>query len=137
MVLRRESVSYMITNTAFESIQNNIFPFLSWLASGMLHYLYTRNPYLAITLGCQCCKLIVKNMHMQQHCTWYGSQTSLRLQKWFAEKWTMHFTINTLRAGLIQVVRKKQLIWTWLCGWISPLLFALATRRKSQKTWPV
>jgi len=45
--------------------------------------------------------------------------------------------VNTLAAGLIQAVRKKQLIWTWLCGWISPLLFALATRRKSQKTWPV
>ena len=45
--------------------------------------------------------------------------------------------INTLRAGLIQAVRKKQLIQTWLCGWISQLLFALATRRKSQKTWPV
>jgi len=44
---------------------------------------------------------------------------------------------NTLRAGLIQAVRKKQLIRTWLCGWISPLLFALATRRISQKTWPV
>ena len=42
------------------------------------------------------------------------------------------FVFNTLRAGLIQVVRKKQLIRTWLCGWISPLLFALATRRKSQ-----
>jgi len=45
--------------------------------------------------------------------------------------------LNTLVAGLIQAVRKKQLIRTWLCGWISPLLFALATRRKSQKTWPV
>jgi len=44
---------------------------------------------------------------------------------------------NTLRAGLIQVVCKKQLIRTWLCGWICPLLFALATRQKSQKTWPV
>jgi len=44
---------------------------------------------------------------------------------------------NTLRAGLIQAVRKKQLFRTWLCGWISPLLFALATRRKSQKTWLV
>ena len=43
----------------------------------------------------------------------------------------------TLRAGLIQAVRKKQLFRTWLCGWISPLLFALATRRKSQKTWSV
>jgi len=45
--------------------------------------------------------------------------------------------LNTLVAGLIQAVRKKQLIRTWLCGWISPLLFALATRRISQKTWPV
>jgi len=44
---------------------------------------------------------------------------------------------NTLRARLSQAVRKKQLIRTWLCGWISPLLFALATRRKSQKAWPV
>jgi len=25
-------------------------------------------------------------------------------------------TLNTLRAGLIQAVRKKQLIRTWLCG---------------------
>jgi len=25
-------------------------------------------------------------------------------------------SINTLRAGLIQAVRKKQLIRTWLCG---------------------
>jgi len=46
-------------------------------------------------------------------------------------------TLNTLAPGLIQAVRKKQLIRTWLCRWISPLLFALATRRKSQKTWPV
>jgi len=45
--------------------------------------------------------------------------------------------VNTLAAGLIQAVRKKQLIRTWLCRWISLLLFALATRRKSQKTWPV
>ena len=44
---------------------------------------------------------------------------------------------NTFAAGLIQAVRKKQLFRTWLCGWISPLLFALATRRKSQKTWSV
>jgi len=42
-----------------------------------------------------------------------------------------------LAAGLIQAVRKKQLIRTWLCGWISPLLFPLATRRISQKSWPV
>jgi len=42
-----------------------------------------------------------------------------------------------LRAGLIQAVRKKQLIRTWLCGWLSPLLFALSTWRKSQKTWQV
>jgi len=46
---------------------------------------------------------------------------------------TMDDFLNTLRAGLIQAVRKKQLIWMWLCGWISPLLFALATRQKSQK----
>ena len=45
--------------------------------------------------------------------------------------------LNTLRAGLIQAVRKKQLIRTRLCGLISPLLFALATRRKSQKMWQV
>jgi len=45
--------------------------------------------------------------------------------------------LNTLAAGLIQAVCKKQLIRTWLCGWISLLLFALATRRISQKTWPV
>jgi len=45
--------------------------------------------------------------------------------------------LNTLAARLIQAVRKMQLIRTWLCGWISPLLFALVTRRISQKTWPV
>jgi len=39
--------------------------------------------------------------------------------------------INTLAARLIQAVRKKQLIRTWLCGSISPLLFAQATRRLS------
>jgi len=36
--------------------------------------------------------------------------------------------VNTLRAGLIQAVRKKQLIRTWLCARISPLLYALQTR---------
>ena len=52
--------------------------------------------------------------------------------------WTaLGITFNTFAAGLIQAVRKKQLFRTWLCGWISPLLFALATRRKSQKTWSV
>jgi len=30
---------------------------------------HSQNPYLTITLGCQCCTLIVKHMHMQQHCT--------------------------------------------------------------------
>jgi len=49
----------------------------------------------------------------------------------------LSIAVNTLAAGLIQVVRKKQLIRTWLCRWISPLLFALATRRKSKKTWQV
>jgi len=47
------------------------------------------------------------------------------------------YHINTLAAGLIQAVRKKQLIRTWVCGWISLLLFALATRRISQKTLAV
>ena len=54
----------------------------------------------------------------------------------FMEEWSA-WLFNTLAAGLIQAVRKKQLIRMWLCGWISPLLFALATRRKSQKTWQV
>ena len=37
MVLRRESVIYTIASIAFES---KIFPFFSWLANGMLSYLY-------------------------------------------------------------------------------------------------
>jgi len=36
--------------------------------------------------------------------------------------------VNTLRTRLIQAVRKKQLIRTWLCARIFPLLYALQTR---------
>ena len=43
-----------------------------------------KTPYLTITLGCQCCKVIIQNKRVQQHCTKctsHCSQTSLRLQK--------------------------------------------------------
>jgi len=40
---------------------------------------------------------------------------------------------NTLTSGLIQAVHKKQLIRTWLCAGISPLLYRLRTWSKCQK----
>ena len=50
-------------------------------------------------------------------CTeWFLKQIYLRL-----------LAINTVRARLIQAVRKKQLIRTWLCAGISLFLYALQT----------
>jgi len=46
--------------------------------------------------------------------------------------------VNNLRAGWFWgFSAKKTPKRTWLCAWISPLLFALATRRRSQKTHTV
>jgi len=45
--------------------------------------------------------------------------------------------LNTLTSGLIQAVSKKQLIHTWLCTGISPLLYGLRTWSKRQKTQQV
>jgi len=42
--------------------------------------------------------------------------------------------LNTLAPGLIQAVCKKQLDHTWLCAWISLLLYGLRTCLKCQKT---
>ena len=45
---------------------------------------------------------------------------------------------NTLTSGWFWGFSAKKIPKrTWLCAWISPLLFALATRRKSQKTHTV
>jgi len=38
---------------------------------------------------------------------------------------------------VLEIFGKKTPKRTWLCGWIYPLLFALATRRNSQNTRPV
>ena len=38
--LVQQKLALMITKTAFESIQSKIFRFFSWLANGMLSYLY-------------------------------------------------------------------------------------------------
>ena len=46
--------------------------------------------------------------------------------------------VNTLAPGWFsRFSAKKTPKRTWLCGWISPLLFALATRRNCQNTRPV
>ena len=85
----------------------------------------------------------LKVLHLWHHSQRIGTPQPKKIflqTPWLVESFerlNSFLVLNTFAAGLIQAVRKKQLFRTWLCGWISPLLFALATRRKSQKTWSV